>query len=270
MEPVSGFEELIFVAVLNGLDEVVLCIPVLLHEGILVNPRRCESLKAEMFKRGRYSLTGKQGFMNLILMEENQGMSPYEAPEHGEPGEQQLRTVSGIPKVMGILHLVFGGISLMTLLMSFADSESDAERVREQLSAQQGREIEMGAEAEKAIQAMESISGVSTMINLAGALALLIAGIGLVKYRAWGRTVSNVYVVLSFVGKLVAGYIFLGPMSDFMTTLLDGQPDVEGMSPDTLKMAIIGAMLVTLVVMSIYMVVTLILVNKKSVRDSLS
>lgn len=200
----------------------------------------------------------------------NDGMSPYQAPDQPPQELTQSKNTSSIPKVMGILHIVFGAISLLLVLKGLFVPASQSEQLKEQMRVQTGQELVISEDAMRAIESMDDLGLVAGYINLFGAVALLLAGIGLVKYLRWGRYLSNVYVLFSFVGKIFAGYLMLGPASLFMSELIVAQSDMEDQSPAGLRPVIVGGMIVILLIMSVYMVLSLILLNKRSVKDSLN
>lgn len=196
-------------------------------------------------------------------------MSPYQAPEMGGMQTPPPQKRSSIPKVMGILHIVFGAISILLAIKQLVQGDG----TEEMMSTFEAQGYDVSQPSDQLNQALDSLASftmVSTILSFLGAAALLLAGIGLVKYMRWGRTISNVYVVLSAIGKVLAIYLFLGPMSAVFDFLLQEQIQGQGMSPEALKGVMIGAMVFGVIVSSAYMIVTLILVNKKSAKESLA
>ena len=94
---------------------------------------------------------------------------------------------------------------------------------------------------------------------------MVIAGIGLVKYKKWGRSVSNVYVSGSLLVKVFSGYILLVLAKPFFESFVAENEVLQPVGVGGLQ-AILG---VSVVFGGFYAIVTAIVVNMKSSRRSL-
>lgn len=107
--------------------------------------------------------------------------NPYQASTVGEAATvapPRSRSVS--PMVFGILCIVFAGLSLLFLPFSLWIVFSDP-----------GMYEQMGYSA--------AYARGSTILGLPFAVWLLVTGIGLVRYRKWGRVSFNVYAVITIL-----------------------------------------------------------------------
>lgn len=204
----------------------------------------------------------------------NQGMSPYQSPQaQMEPDAVQSTNISAVPKVIGILHLVFGGIGIVMGVIGMV-SAVFKEQIEEMQFSTYPEEVREGMrEAMQPIyetQKWDVISGVGSLIL---AVLLIIAGLKLIKYRRQGRKVSNIYSGLSIVHKLFAIGIVIFVKAPVMKEVGASLEEMSGQSEVSMgammgPVAIISG-IVMAVVMMVYPILSFLLLSKKQARDSL-
>jgi len=180
---------------------------------------------------------------------------------------------SAVPKVFGILHLVFGGIGLVMYLFGLVMMVF-RNRLQEMQFASYPEEIrEQMKEAMQPMYATQSWDVVSSVGSLILAVFLLVAGFHLVKYRRKGLKVSNVYSVLSILHKLFAVAVVVFIKMPMMEEVRESLENIHGGSSAAMAAAmgpfamIMGVLMVVL--MMVYPVLSYIMLNKKQVKDSL-
>lgn len=150
---------------------------------------------------------------------------------------------SNVPKVFGILHIVFGtlcGICFgFGLLGNLIDSPGPG-----------------GADKPDALTLV--LMGLLALSNL----LLIIAGIGLLMYRNWGATLSIVYGIMGIILSLanMATALF-NPDNPFASSGSAGGAEMAGFG--------IG-MILALVLLLTYPVVTLVFMRKQNVKNALN
>ncbi len=104
--------------------------------------------------------------------------------------------------VLGVLHLIGGGLGLLLLLCGavalLAGVTTMGSPFGGAASGQQGPEVEV-TKAMQNIPGYQAVTVAQTVVDLALDVMLLTAGIGLLKLRPWARSLSLVYAVLSIL-----------------------------------------------------------------------
>jgi len=200
-----------------------------------------------------------------------EGPSPYAAPL--SVGVPPALTPEPPPqvKVLGILHLVFGGIGGVWVLIAVA-----MKGVTESMYAAQ--EKAGGVQAEQArisralTESMQSLTyfgyGVSSLLTV----LLVLAGLGLLKRRRSGLTWSNAYAWSAITLRLLTIVLFIVYALPKMNTMIEhltagGKSDPTFVS--IMKGSMIGGVVVGPLFYCIYPVLVLILLNRDSVRKAL-
>ena len=150
------------------------------------------------------------------------------------------------PKVFGIINIVFGvlcGLCTGLGLLAFLGVAGILEN-------------EMGFSFGWSYPVIIILSVVGMLANF----ALLISGIGLLTYRNWGRTLSNVYSVVAILYAIVTLVLNLFFMPDILSKLPDGGED-----PVRNAGNIIGSC-----ISLIYPIILLVFLNKSEVKECLS
>ena len=158
------------------------------------------------------------------------------------PGMAMPHEPTKIPKVFGILHIVFGVLCGICAVTGMVGNFGGA-----------------------AVVQVEEISNYFTILGIISVLTgianliLLIGGIGLLKYAKWGRTLSMVYSILAIIVGLanVTWQFFMKPES--MGTM-SSEAEAVGRSIGL----VVGAVMIL-----IYPIITIVFMNKQVTKDAL-
>ena len=149
-----------------------------------------------------------------------------------------------VPKVFGILNIVFGSICGLCTgagMVMFLGVMALIDRI--------------GGDLGWVVPATLVLGGLGFIFNI----ILIVSGIGLLKRRNWGRTLSNVYAVVAIlqaIGSLVLNLVFLPEaMAD-----MPGQ----GNNPGQAIGQVIGGFIAL-----IYPILLLVFLNKQDVKSAL-
>jgi len=149
-----------------------------------------------------------------------------------------------VPKVFGILNIVFGsicGLCTGVSMVMFLGVKALLEK--------------MGGDMGWVAPATLVLGGLGFIFNI----ILIVSGIGLLKRRNWGRTLSNVYAVVAIlqaIGSLVLNLVFL-------PEAMAGMPGQEN-NPGQAIGSICGG-----IIAFIYPILLLIFLNKQDVKSAL-
>lgn len=191
-----------------------------------------------------------------------------------QANEAMSANTSGIPKVFGILHLVFGGLGIVLGLFSVVSVLFAGQVKKMQFATYPDDVKEQMIEAMQPVYDTQKWDMLSAGFSVVLAVIMIVAGLKLVKYRRQGLKISNIYSALSVLHKFGAVIIVLmikAPAMREVGEKLDRIGDVQssGMStmigPAAIILGIAGA-----VIMVIYPVLCYFLLNKKQSKDSLS
>ncbi|MFC4991361.1 hypothetical protein [Rubritalea tangerina] len=197
-----------------------------------------------------------------------QGMSAYEPEDDLAQPPALPEKREGITKVWGILHIIFGGLSLLGGVMKLFTQGSLVPGVEAEFKKSGMLDAMDEASLEEALSGVEVPNLVLGYLDYGVGLLLLLAGVGLVRYARWGRMLSNVYVVASIAVKVVSGYVLMVLATPFFEFLVANDVTLveAGFSGSHVQMA----MLLALVVSSVYAIATLVVVNLSRVKRSLA
>lgn len=191
-----------------------------------------------------------------------------------QASEAAIATTSGIPKVFGILHLVFGGLGLLFGLFAVVSALFTEQMQKMQFATYPDGVRERMMEAMQPVYETQKWDLASSCFSLVLAVLMIVAGLKLVKYRRQGLKISNVYSLLSVLHKLAAVGIVIGVKAPAMKQVGEKLEEIGGtesaaMSTMIGPVAIIIGIL-TAVVMAIYPVLSYFLLNKGQSKDSLA
>ncbi len=193
-------------------------------------------------------------------------MSPYQPDaENAQPPALPLKP-SIIPKVMGITHLILGGVSLASAMSGLLSGDSLSSAMGTQVEAMEGvGAISVSPSTLALLSGVDQANVWLLWLDLLVCMAMIVAGIGLLKYKKWGRSVSNVYVSGSILVKVLNGYIVLVLAKPFLEAFV-----VENEEFSVVGVGGIQGLLVAFVVFGgFYAIATAFVVNVKSSRRSL-
>ncbi len=129
-------------------------------------------------------------------------INPYESPRHAsqlpsEPLAEYMEVARRpkIPLVVGIISLIFGSFGLLGNVSAFA-----MYLLMPPMREMQRVMVEAGGYS---MNYLIAIWIVGTVI----AVWLIAAGIGLVRYRAWGRKAFNIYGIVAILMALIGAYM---------------------------------------------------------------
>jgi hypothetical protein len=194
----------------------------------------------------------------------NQGMSPYQIGAENTQPPALPKKPSIIPKVMGLSHLILGGVSLVSAISSLLRGGTLSSTLERQVGDAEGA-IFVSPSSLALLNGVDLANGWLLWLDLLVCIALIVAGVGLLKYRKWGRSISNVYVSGSLLVKAFNGYILLVLAKPFFEAFVAENEVLQPVGVAGLQ-AILGA---SVILGGFYAIATAIVVNLKSARQSL-
>jgi hypothetical protein len=175
-------------------------------------------------------------------------------------------------KVLGILHLVFAGFGLLMLLGNLA-----IQLFNEKVWASQAQVGgDQAFQAEVSRKMVESLQGYSWLQYAGSAVLtvlLVVAGIGLLKRRRSGLVWSNAYAWSALTLRISSVAYFLAVIVPKLDQIIERTTAGKATDSTILlvtKASMIGGGVVSSLASCIYPVLVLILLNRESVRRSLS
>jgi cation transport ATPase len=163
-------------------------------------------------------------------------------------------------KVFGIIHLVFGGYGVLTLLWSlvliiFGNPFLALSGNTQAVQAQKNFENEI-----------MGYTIVSTAIYALLTVLILAAGVMLLKGRKNALKYSNGYAWLSIVSKIVFIILsFVYVMPAYRETI-SSSPPTPGMTPATMEIIMVSSIIGAYVIGLIYPILSLVLLNRPTVK----
>ncbi len=181
-------------------------------------------------------------------------MSHYTAGEYAQLGQPQQ------VKVLGIMHLVFGGIGVLTILWSLFVIIIGNPFLK---LAGNTPEMQMQAKLEAD---MIGYTIAATVLMILVTVLIITAGVLLVKGRKNGLKWSNYYAWASIGTKIInviVSIVYVLPMTQEL--MKQTTPSVGAMKGG-FEAIMIGSMLMSFLIPLIYPVLTLILLNRPYVK----
>lgn len=195
-----------------------------------------------------------------------QGMSAYQPECEIAQPPALPRKQSKIPQVLGMIHLCIGGLSLLSSGTSLLQGKRMSDEAAAQFALVGDDMINLPAELVEKLALIDGSVQLSGYLDLLVSLLLVIAGIGLLKYQRWGRTTTNAYVTVSLGAKVFSAYTWCVLATPFFESFIKANPDFEMIGVNAFR----GAMLVSILLSSVYALVCLFLVNREVVKESLN
>jgi hypothetical protein len=194
-----------------------------------------------------------------------QGMSAYQ-PENEMAQPPALPSKrSKVPQVLGILHLCFGGLALLTTGASVFQNKKMSEELGVQFGAIDGEGIHFPAEMIDQLAVIDGPMMLGGYLDLLISVLMVAAGIALVKYKKAGRPLTNAYAVGSLGAKALSAYVWCVLATPFFESFIEANPDFAMIGVGGFQ----AVMVFSLLISSVYPLVCLVLVNRKAVVDSL-
>ena len=196
--------------------------------------------------------------------------NPYQAAETDSTpvGPPTLEQPSSIPKVFGIIHLVYAGLGVISGIASFGSSaftKLTSGPIIE-IAQKNGKST---AAYEAAIEQLGRYAMVNGIIQIALAILILIAGLNLLKYRLKGASLSRLWALIRIPCAIIIAALTMGPTSK----MLAAQSDLISTdnTPMSGMMDAMGAFSVVMnvVMVSIYPIITLVFMTRQKVIASL-
>lgn len=196
-------------------------------------------------------------------MEQPPAYSPEElaaAQDANQPTIGEPQTV----KIFGILHLVFGAFGVVSLvsgvvMILFGNFFMDMLPQTPAVVAQAQAQTEMNDK-------LMPLNIVSTILTLVVTALIITAGVTLLKKRRSGLKWSNRYAVASIVMKIIVAILTVTITLPAMKGLMQSQSSAGGAPAGAVEAGMMGGALVGVLLPLIYPVLTLILLNRPTIR----
>ncbi len=189
------------------------------------------------------------------------GFNPYQPQASGQTSSLPSDQRPVIATVFGILNLVFGILGLCSTaatVVGFAVISSDMfdAQMKEQMKVQQFDDpIYFG------LLSMQMILGLILSI------VVIISGVGLLKFKPWGRKLANFYAVASLIMLLIG--VAISVVFQIMPAI--NEANNPGAGPEAIGGAIGGSVggVFTICFGSIYPICILVFLNRKQFVDQI-
>ena len=182
------------------------------------------------------------------------------------PLEQGQVQTTAIPKVFGIIHIIYALLGWLGAIISVV--------VFFGMTAVMSK---LGEDSEELNTMLEGYNqmAIYTYIDagikvILGAV-LLISGIGLLKKKLWAQKVSIFWAVTRVILVIVMTVITYGSSRELQDKMGEISQNQPGQMDQSLQSAIQGGgAVMSIIMLSVYPVLCLIFLSKKSVKDALS
>lgn len=192
--------------------------------------------------------------------------SPHSNPAAAPPAHPEQ--VSPVPKVFGIIHLVYGGLGGLMALLSFGTSkilELTSKPIIQQAEA-------AGKSPDAYLAAIDEVTKYSMIdgaLKLILSVILIIAGINLIKYRLKGAKLSKIWaiarILVAIFVTIISSKASIAVSREQFALMGDEAASMGKMMESMATMGIVMGILT----LSIYPIVTLIFMTRPKVIASL-
>lgn len=196
--------------------------------------------------------------------------NPYQSTETDSTplAPPVMEQPSSVPKVFGIIHLVYAGLGMIGGLMGLANPAL--------AKFTTGPILEIAKKSGKSTEAYESAVAetaryamMNGVVQIALAILLLIAGLNLIKYQLKGAKLSKIWALARIPLAIVFSFLSMDATKRMMTTQNEligtGNPSMDNMME---TMGTVGIVFGILMV-SVYPILTLIFLSRAKVMASL-
>lgn len=196
--------------------------------------------------------------------------NPYQSTETDSTplAPPVMEQPSSVPKVFGIIHLVYAGLGMIGGLMGLANPAL--------AKFTTGPILETAKKTGKSTEAYESAVAetaryamMNGVVQIALAILLLIAGLNLIKYQLKGAKLSKIWALARIPLAIVFSFLSMDATKRMMTTQNEligtGNPSMDNMME---TMGTVGIVFGILMV-SVYPILTLIFLSRAKVMASL-
>ncbi len=189
--------------------------------------------------------------------------SPYTTPEstpqpnHQHNNPQLAPKASSVPKVMGILHIILAALGILLSITAFFSSKLMELMPKGITNLPEGYNELL----EKSI----TYSYVDATVKIILGILLIIAGIKLLKYQSKGVKLSNIWAVIRIIWAVAIITFSYSNTVKMQQLLMANNPELSS----ALKIGNTIGLVSGILIVCIYPILSLILLNKSSVRKSL-
>lgn len=192
--------------------------------------------------------------------------NPYQSPSAEQTGPPSPPAQpSGIPKVFGILHIIYAALGGLLALLGLGGGALMKAMFQEatKVAREEGQDI---SKVTGALDSLITISMVQSVVAIVFAALLLVAGIKLLKYQDSGRKLSNIWAISRMVVAIPLAFMAISAQATL-------QEEIQNLSRETSAidmsaMAGVGG-LIGVVLVCIYPVLSLIFLNKEKSKAAL-
>lgn len=192
---------------------------------------------------------------------------PYQTPAAGAAAPAGMPPQrSAIPKVFGILHIIYASIGGLVALFGLGAGAilSAATDTIKTEAEKEGQDVSAFTEA---LDSMMTASMIQSAFSILFAILLLVAGIQLVRYKKSGGKLSTIWAIARIVVAIPVSFMAASAQTKFQDAIQDLNP--EGAALDMSAFAGAGAV-IGIILVSIYPILTLIFVNQAKAKESLT
>lgn len=176
-------------------------------------------------------------------------------------------------RVLGILHLIIACLGALMMIFSLVMQGMTRTIMENQQKA--GGELQelqskMTLEMTEATKSLTYFQHGATLILT---VLLVVAGLGLLKWKRRGLKWSNAYAwtsILFKIGIIVLMFVTVLPRMNSFFDQLQTSMKADKTMISVMKGTMIGSMVISPLLYCIYPVIVLVLLNRKSVREALS
>lgn len=190
--------------------------------------------------------------------------SPYQSPgaEQSAPPPEQR---SGVPKVFGILHIIYAALGGLLGLFGLGGGALMKAMFQEvtKVAREEGQDI---SKVTDALDSLMTISMIQSVVAIVFAVLLLVAGIKLLKYQESGRKLSNIWAISRMVVAIPLAFMAISAQATLQEEIQNLSQETSGI--DMSALAGVGG-LIGIVLVCIYPVLSLIFVNKEQSKAAL-